>query len=335
METKLEINFETKLKQILCKRYNFNKEKDFYYKSNDITVFNYFINKYNIIKNDDKTVLFHILNLDYHQYNNTKIDNFQLVISLYNEKKIDRSLELLLSLSMNLKNKYISKIHILHEFFQNKPVNDNMSLISEIIYLFKFIYKLNIEIEYIYDRPSFKFLFNYCNHKIKDKTILSNSDIIYDNTLSKIKNLNNDHFLCISRNNKHIENLQIKWDTIKLKHRSQLIENIFSQDTWIFHSPLKYPINIDIQLGEMFCDSYLNYKLSKSPYNCYNLSKDINCFHIQDGASTSDVISKDEELCKKKLNVIYEKENGNTEILIGLKISSIDEFNRNINKNQL
>jgi hypothetical protein len=42
--------------------------------------------------------------------------------------------------------------------------------------------------------------------------------------------------------------------------------NIFSHDAWIFKSPMKYPINIDISLGEMFSDSYLDYKLKNSTY---------------------------------------------------------------------
>ena len=164
--------------------------------------------------------------------------------------------------------------------------------------------------------------------------IITNSDIIYDSTLSKITNLNNDHFLAISRNNKSIVDNKIKWDTIKFVHNSQFLDNIFYHDTWIFNSPQKFPIKIDISLGEMFCDSYLNYKLSKSLYKCYNLSRDINCFHIQEGDSTSDIISRDQELCNKKLNIIYEKENGDTNILMGLKIISINDFYNNINYNQ-
>jgi hypothetical protein len=53
------------------------------------------------------------------------------------------------------------------------------------------------------------------------------------------------------------------FNTIQLPIQHFFLDNIFSQDTWIFHSPMKYPINIrvNMNLGEMFSDSYLNYKL--------------------------------------------------------------------------
>ena len=325
---------ELEIKEILHKRYNFNKEKNFFYKNNDdIIAYDYLINKYSITNIEDKSILYHILYLDYSKYSN-KIGKFNIVTSLYNEKRISRSLELLLCLSINLKNNYISKIFILQEFYPNKHINENMSLISEVIFLLNKISNINLHIEYIYERPSFQFLFNFCNKNIIGPVIITNSDIIYDSTLSKITNLNNDHFLAISRNNKSIVDNKIKWDTIKFVHNSQFLDNIFSHDTWIFNSPQKFPIKIDISLGEMFCDSYLNYKLSKSLYKCYNLSRDINCFHIQEGDSTSDIISRDQELCNKKLNIIYEKENGDTNILMGLKIISINDFYNNINYNQ-
>jgi len=322
---------DSEIKEILYKRYNFNKLKNLIYKNNNSKAYEYLINKYNITNKEEKIILYHILHLDYSQYFN-KLGNFNLVTSLYNEKRISRALELLLCLSMNLKNLYISKIYIIHEFYPNKGVQENMNLISETIYLLKDM--SNIHIEYIYERPSFEYLFDFCNKYVKENAIISNSDIIYDTTLSKINDLNEDHFLCISRNNKSIVDNKIKWNTIKLLCNTQYVDNIFSQDTWVFKTPMKYPIKININLGEMFCDSYLNFKLSKSPYKCYNLSRDINCFHIQEGESTSEIVSKDKSLIDKKIHQLYEKENGNTNILYGLKINSVNDFNNNINSNQ-
>ena len=130
---------ELEIKEILHKRYNFNKEKNFFYKNNDdIIAYDYLINKYSITNIEDKSILYHILYLDYSKYSN-KIGKFNIVTSLYNEKRISRSLELLLCLSINLKNNYISKIFILQEFYPNKHINENMSLISEVILLFYFI----------------------------------------------------------------------------------------------------------------------------------------------------------------------------------------------------
>ena len=324
---------DLQIKEILHKRYNFNKLKNLIYKTNESKAYEYLIDKYKITHQEERVILYHILHLDYSQYFN-KIGNFQLVTSLYNEKRTSRALELLLCLCMNLKNLYISKIYIIHEFYPNKGVNENLNLISETIYLLKDIGKNHLHIEYIYERPSFKYLFDFCNRHIKGNAVISNSDIIYDSTLSKINHLNDDHFLCISRNNNSMVDNKIKWDTIKLLCNTQYVDNIFSHDTWVFKSPMKYPIHINIHLGEMFCDSYLNYKLSKIPYKCYNLSKDINCLHIQEGDSTSDIASRDQSLIDQKLHLLYEKENGNTNVLYGLKITSVNDFNNNVNSNQ-
>ena len=325
---------ELKVKAILHKKYNLNKNKSFFYDVNDTIAYDYLVDKYNITEDDDKTILYHILYLDYSQYYN-KLGNFHLVISLYNEKNISRSLELLLCLCMNFKNKYISKIYILQEFIKSENIDDNFTLVSEVIYLLKNNSSIrSLNIDYSYERPSFQKIFDFCNENINGPVIVSNSDILYDDTLSKIVNLKNEHFLSISRNNKTQVNGNIKWDTIKIPIQNFFLDNIFSQDTWVFHSPLKNPLKIDINLGEMFSDSYLNYKLSKTNYECYNLSKDINCLHIQEGDSTSDIVSRDQKLINQKLNIIYEKENGYKDILIGLKISEIDDFYKNINSNQ-
>ena len=325
---------ELKVKSILDKRYNLNNNKTFFYKVNDTIAYEYLCHKYKITNEEDKTILYHILYLDYSQYYN-KLGNFHLVTSLYNEKNVSRSLELLLCLCMNFKNKYISKIYILQEFIRSENIDDNFTLVSEVIYLLKNNSSIrSLNIDYSYERPSFQKIFDFCNQNINGPVIVSNSDILYDDTLSKIVNLKNEHFLSISRNNKRYVDGKIKWDTIQLPIQNFFLDNIFSQDSWVFHSPLKNPLKIDINLGEMFSDSYLNYKLSKTNYECYNLSRDINCLHIQEGDSTSDIISRDQELINQKLNIIYEKENGCKDILVGLKISTIDDFYKNINSSQ-
>jgi hypothetical protein len=52
-------------------------------------------------------------------------------------------------------------------------------------------------------------------------------------------------------------------------------------------------------IGKMFCDSYLNYKLSLTPYKCYNLANDVHCYHIQEDSSFSDIVSKSPELIEE------------------------------------
>ena len=71
--------------------------------------FFYLCNKFKIIEEKHKNILYFILNRSNYSKpkNNQTNQNFQMVTSLYNEKNIDRAMELLLVLSMNLQNKYI------------------------------------------------------------------------------------------------------------------------------------------------------------------------------------------------------------------------------------
>ena len=295
-----------------------------------ISQYEYLIDKYEL-NEKQKQILYYILNIEYPVKN--KNAKFDLIITMYNEVKINRCIELLLSLSKNLQNNHIQNIHIIYETQKN---NDNINFITEILYILKTYLKLNISMKYTYERPSFRYLFKYCNECINGIAIISNTDIIYDNTLKKIERLEYDEFLCISRYNKRLMNDVVLWEPIVLtipEHLPQNIQNSFSHDTWIFQSPMKYPVYIDMLIGKMFCDSYLNYKLSLSPYKCYNLANDVYCYHIQEDNSFSDIVSRNTELLEEYADEIKYKENGNTEFLYALIVQSIEDFYNKTNFN--
>jgi len=295
--------------------------------------YDYLINKYTL-SNDEKIILHYILNNDYTLFSFKNIKSFELVLSMYNAKDLSRAIELLFCLSVNLQNQYISKIHILYE--TSKIESENINFITETIYLLQHKLKLNIVMDYNYNRHSFRYIFNYINSHIKGNVIITNTDIIYDYTLNKITNIDDDTLLCISRKNKKITNNNVTWDTIKLNlpsKYSQNIDNSFSHDTWIFTSPMKYTIYIDINLGQMFCDSYLNYKLSNSKYKCYNLANDIKCYHIQESDSYSDIVSNDPKLTQDLMEQLIYRENGNKDCICALMISDIQSFYNKTNFN--
>ena len=90
------------------------------------------------LSEDEKRILYYVLNVEYTILNSININklnitpennSFHLVISLYNETKIFRALELLLCLSINLQNKNISRIHILYETSTDE--NANLNIITE------------------------------------------------------------------------------------------------------------------------------------------------------------------------------------------------------------
>ena len=316
----MEINA---IKNILKQKFGevFNEEMIF---SEDyIEEYNYLIEKYQLTTYE-KNILYYILNINYPIKKNE--DFFHLLISMYNEEKISRSIELLLSLSKNLQNKNIGEVHILYEASEN---SDNILFISEVIYIIQYTLKLPVKTTYTYNRPSYKYLFKYTNENIVGNTIISNTDIIYNDSLCNVSNIEDDLFLCISRHNKIIENNIVKWEPIILdlpSHLPQNLQNSFSQDTWIFKSPMKYNLYIETLLGKMFCDSYLNFKLSNTSYKCYNLANDIKCYHIQEDNSFSQTVSKNNKLLEEYMEELVYRESGNIEIIFALPIQNIEHF---------
>jgi hypothetical protein len=316
----------TDIEIILKSKFGIVFNEEFIFNEVYIEEYNYLINKYDL-NEYEQNILYYILNIQYpEKEKNTNTNTFQLVVSMYNEQKISRIIELLLCLSKNLQNKNISIIHILYEINEN---SDNINIISETIYILQNVLKLPIKITYTYIRHSYKYLFKYINENIVGNAIISNTDIIYDDSLFKIRNIDDDVFLCISRHNKNIKNGNVVWEPIILDLPEYLLQNIqnsFSHDTWIFQSPTKYPIYIEILLGKMFCDSYLNFKLSKSLYKCYNLANDIMCFHIQDNDSFSQIVSKNQLLLEEYMEELIYRESGNTEVIYALPIQDITHF---------
>ena len=136
-------------------------------------------NKYNIMEEKHLVTLFYLLFYDYEKIPSKNDSQFHLVISLYNETDLSRSLELLLSLLNNMENENIHQIHILYE------MNSQPSIVDELVKFMKENVSF-INLVFIEERPSFDFCFQYCDENIKGKVILSNSDIIYDQTLEKI-----------------------------------------------------------------------------------------------------------------------------------------------------
>lgn len=275
------------------------------------------IKKYNITEEEHLVILFYILFYDYKRIKEKNDNNINLVISFYNEINLTRIFELILCLLYNLENTNISKVHILYE---NK---DNDSLIGSLMnFIFdniSFIKCINIT-----ERPTFKILFDYCDKNIRGITIISNADIIYDDTLSKIKDMKRYHFLSISRKNKIVSDGSVKWEIIS-SEKTNNKKNIFSHDTWIFISPMKYIVSNHKHIGSFFCDIVMSFLLSKTNYKCYNLPYDINCFHIQKNMSYGQYIDADESLVQKEWNDTARLLR-NKNFCFGLRITSINDL---------
>lgn len=208
------------------------------------------------------------------------IKDIFLVTTLYNETNIVRKKELMLALNHNINNKMITKIILFYDTSKGKDI-------STLLYLSSID---KILIQFTKERPFFKkmmefsnnFSLNYCKNNIisqrKALFIISNTDIIFDETLAKIYSINmSNKILALTR-----------WDFVAENKIGIRVANnkimTTSQDTWIFESPLDLrslnPEFDQIQLGTWECDGAINYFVKNSNINIFNPCLDIKTLHI-------------------------------------------------------
>ena len=281
---------------------------------NDVYL-NSVILKYNITNIKDKIRLFYIFHSNTNTFKNDS--NFNLIVSLYNEDSISRCIELLFCLKENLNIESIKNYYILLE-----PSKKNRYFIKEILNYLSVKYE-NINIIKIDTRPTFNYIFNFANKNIKGNVIFGNSDIVYNNSLNILNKIKCDEFVVITRHNINNDNIEL----IKIENK---YVNILSQDAWIFKSPMKYNLDNVLEIGIFFCDSYMNYVLSKSNYKCFNLCKDIVIKQVQENESYSEHIQKNSQ--EKK---IYNKLNKNIKDFkfLGLDINTYEDYTNSKNYN--
>lgn len=176
--------------------------------------------------------------------------DFTLMTSLYNEKHHGRAKEYLNCLRKNLKHPLISKIIIFYDISKNDEQN----------YLLKKLKRLPVQIIYLNRRPSFGDFFEEINFfEYERKVIIANGDIYFNETLHYLVDYDfNNKFLALTRwNDDGQGNLNI------YKHLTSngvLKDCEFSQDAWIFKTPLAAFQKNDIYLGLPACDLYIAYE---------------------------------------------------------------------------
>lgn len=277
---------------------------------------NHLIKEYNIIDVKDKIRLFYILNFSTNQIKNE--NNCNLVFSLYNEANISRSIELLYCFKENLSIESIRYYHILLE-----KSTETQYFIKDVVY-FLINNNSNIKVYDIECRPTYNYIFDFVNNNIDGTIILTNSDIVFDNSLDILKHLKDEQFISLTRYNLVNGNSEL----ISFEHNGNV--NILSQDTWIFKSPMKYKLNNVMSLGTFFCDSYMNYVLSQSQYKCFNLYNDIITYHIQNSLSGSNIVENNSLSSNIYYNLKNKIENFNT---LGLELNTFNDYINNVNYN--
>jgi hypothetical protein len=164
----------------------------------------------------------------------------------------DRQREYITCLTKNIENKYIEKIVL----FNSDDSKLNIS--SDKIVM------VNLT-----ERPTYKSIFDHCNKNYSGQIcILSNADIIFDDTLTNINEENiKGKFLALSR-----------WD-ITENGQSRLYDWSFSQDSWIYLSPFEFK-DSNYTMGLPGCDNRIVFDASSSGLKPHNPCKIIRTHHL-------------------------------------------------------
>ena len=136
--------------------------------------------------------------------------------------------------------------------------------------LFNFLKSLSVTILTIQDRPTFGQTFELANKLYPDSVVIvANADIFFNTTLKKLKHIKWDNtFLALTR-----WDVDHNWSFVR-------VTNEFSQDVWIFKTPLKPFIKSHFQLGKLFCDNAIAYWAVKSGLRVLNPSLTVQACHL-------------------------------------------------------
>lgn len=169
-----------------------------------------------------------------------------LLIEYFKSPDYQRHSEYLTCIHENLENELIDKIYIF--ISDDSKLNFSSNKIKVI--------KGTV-------RPTYRDLFEFCNTNLKDEIcIISNGDIIFDDSLSILNENNLDNiFVALTRWEVFCENNE--WCIAPFNNSS-------SQDSWIFRSPIKTTEDMNFNLGKPGCDNKIAKIMADLEYEVRN-----------------------------------------------------------------
>ncbi|MFA6263853.1 MAG: hypothetical protein WCW33_05650 [Candidatus Babeliales bacterium] len=205
---------------------------------------------------------FGIHHLQGHGSDHVSSSKFTLLTTLYNEKNKYRATEFITCMEKNLQHPSIDTIHVLYDISKDDEQE------SAILHYLK---SRNIKISYITERAAFGYFFKIANSEYPHRRIIvSNADIFFNETLTLLEPCDlHNKFLALTR-----------WD---VRNNGALIEFYplgFSQDVWIFQTPLPPFENDAIKMGILGCDPAIAYQAQHSGLMLSNPSLSIQCCHL-------------------------------------------------------
>ena len=187
---------------------------------------------------------------------------FHLLVGTYTSTHPVRYSELLDCLERNLENPEIECVHAFQE-------DDGVNYPSE-----RHIAALRhpkIKVIEVGHRMTYEEYFKYANINLQGKCcMMANSDIYFDNTLSKIKpELLKKYFFACSRSHVRADK-SVEFDP----------QASCAQDAWFFCPPVKIPTDCKFHFGLPGCDNKIVYLMAtQSGLKVVNPSRTIHLFH--------------------------------------------------------
>jgi len=168
-------------------------------------------------------------------------ENFVLITMLYNEINQERITEYITCLEKNIENPIIDCIHIIYDTSSDQLTNTHP--------LKEYIQEKKNIITYTDERPGYGFFFWLANnHYPNKKIIIANADIYFNESLYFLQNYDlTNQFIILTR-----------WNVIP-DGSLTLYRSRYSQDAWIFKSPLAQLEQCNICPGRVACDSQIAY----------------------------------------------------------------------------
>lgn len=189
-----------------------------------------------------------------------------LFISYYKASTPERQEEIDFCLKANCENPLIDWIYILSECEMSDELDHR-----------KICHYINVNKKPTYDdfisAVNKTHNFDTINFKYSELqiNIISNADIIFDQTLLHLDKLKENDCWALSR-----WEMNPKYE----KHPEQIQTFGDSQDCWMFRGKIKQLDKADFPMGKMGCDNRIAYEIKKAGYNISNPSRTIHTWHL-------------------------------------------------------
>ncbi|MCK9557031.1 MAG: hypothetical protein M0R50_03190 [Candidatus Cloacimonetes bacterium] len=206
----------------------------------------------------------------------------------WNHANQERQEEIDYCINKNIENPFIDRVVILGQSSEEKRKGISSSEILR--YISKFRVKIkgykviweNVDCTgYMYNRPTYELFFKmadkYCTSPA-DISIISNSDIYFDETIGLIKDLDlSNTCIALTRHEVYEENLS-----------AMEIGGAHSQDTWIVQGKPLILESSDWPMGIWQCDSKIAYELENAGYRLINPCYSIISHHLHHNSDVGD-----------------------------------------------